>query len=152
MSYRLSWFLFLTLSVAYSSVAENAPKKQGKALEGELILQVRGLRSDKGHLMLALFDSNASFPKVASRSAVIAISYRSATWRVPSLALGKYAIALYHDENDNGRLDKNLLGIPREDYAFSCGAKAILGPPRWRTASFAVNTGMNVQTINLGMK
>jgi uncharacterized protein (DUF2141 family) len=49
---------------------------------------------------------------------------------------GTYAIAVVHDENMNGKLDTNLLGIPTEGYAFSNDAKGLLGAPSFSAASF----------------
>jgi uncharacterized protein (DUF2141 family) len=120
--------------------------------KSELTIQISGARSDEGRLMLALFDSKESFTKNATRSVVLRIAKRSATWKANSIRPGTYAIALYHDENGNGRMDKNFVGIPREDYAFSRGAKASFGPPRWLAAAFVVRTGRNVQSITLSAK
>jgi uncharacterized protein (DUF2141 family) len=49
---------------------------------------------------------------------------------------GTYAMAVIHDENMNGKLDTNRLGIPREGYGFSNDAKGWLGPPSFSAASF----------------
>lgn len=51
---------------------------------------------------------------------------------------GRYAAVAYHDKNDNGELDRNLLGLPAEDFAFSQGAKAGLGPPSFDDAAFEI--------------
>lgn len=49
---------------------------------------------------------------------------------------GRYAISAYHDKNDDGSLDRNFIGIPTEDFTFSSGAKAGLGPPSFEDADF----------------
>lgn len=49
---------------------------------------------------------------------------------------GTYALAVIHDENMNGVLDTNALGIPREGYGFSNDARAWFGPPSFADASF----------------
>ncbi|MEO1229308.1 MAG: DUF2141 domain-containing protein [Myxococcota bacterium] len=51
---------------------------------------------------------------------------------------GRYAISAYHDANDNGRLDRNFIGLPEEDFSFSEGARAGLGPPSFKDAAFQV--------------
>lgn len=51
---------------------------------------------------------------------------------------GRYAIALIHDENANGKLDKRLM-IPREGFGFSQDAPVVMGPPRFDSAAFPVN-------------
>jgi uncharacterized protein (DUF2141 family) len=45
------------------------------------------------------------------------------------------AICAYHDKNDNGRLDKNVFGIPTERYGFSNDPKRGFGPPTFEQAS-----------------
>ena len=62
---------------------------------------------------------------------------------------GTYALAVVHDENMNGKLDTNLLGIPKEGYGFSNDAKALLGAPSFSAASFPYD-GQNLElTISL---
>ena len=57
-------------------------------------------------------------------------------------------IAVVHDENMNGKLDTNRLGIPTEGYGFSNGARAVLGPPSFSAASFRHDGG----TLNLSIR
>lgn len=52
---------------------------------------------------------------------------------------GRYAIAVIHDENANGKLDKRLM-IPREGFGFSHDAPVAMGPPRFASAAFAVGS------------
>jgi uncharacterized protein (DUF2141 family) len=62
---------------------------------------------------------------------------------------GTYALAVIHDENMNGKLDTNMLGIPTEGYGFSNNAKALLGTPSFSAASFPYD-GRNLElTISL---
>ena len=49
-------------------------------------------------------------------------------------------MAAYHDENGNGKLDTNFLGIPSEGVAASNDAKGTMGPPSYEKAKFAVAT------------
>ena len=58
---------------------------------------------------------------------------------------GTYALAVIHDENMDGKLDTNWLGVPREGYGFSNDAKALLGTPSFSAATFQYDGG----TINL---
>jgi uncharacterized protein (DUF2141 family) len=62
---------------------------------------------------------------------------------------GTYALAVIHDENMNGKLDTNWLGIPKEGYGFSNDARASLGAPAFSDASFQYD-GQNLDfTISL---
>lgn len=49
---------------------------------------------------------------------------------------GTKALAVIHDENMNGKLDVNPIGMPIEGYGFSNDAKAFLGAPPFRAAGF----------------
>ena len=52
---------------------------------------------------------------------------------------GEYALTVLHDENGNGKLDTNLLGMPKEGYGVSNNAFRRFGPPRFREAKITVN-------------
>jgi uncharacterized protein (DUF2141 family) len=62
-----------------------------------------------------------------------------ATFTIDSLEYGTYAIKVYHDENSDGELDTNILGIPSEDYGFSNDASGWFGPPSWEKSKFLFN-------------
>jgi uncharacterized protein (DUF2141 family) len=49
---------------------------------------------------------------------------------------GTYAVACFHDENGNGKLDTGLFGIPKEGVCASNGATGTLGPPSFNDAKF----------------
>lgn len=87
-----------------------------------LIINVSGVKERKGKLQVGLFNSAEGFPDDAKpyRAEVLNIT-ESNTLQVvfEDLPAGDYAVAVYHDKNSNGKLDKNLLGIPVEDYGFS---------------------------------
>lgn len=109
------------------------------ALSGQepaLTVRVLDFESDAGKVNIALFDSAESFTRTAVRSAIRPIEGLEAEWRVEGLPAGDYAIALFHDENGNGKLDKKIFGLPREPYAFSNGARIRFGPPKWEKARF----------------
>ncbi len=57
---------------------------------------------------------------------------------------GTYAIGVYIDENENGKLDTNFFGIPKEQYGFSNNTKAF-GIPKFEAAAFAIDTYKKVQ-------
>ncbi len=62
-------------------------------------------------------------------------------------AAGTYAVSLIHDENGNGKLD-TALGMPREGFGFSRNPAISFGPPKFKSASFAVN-GASAQTVKM---
>lgn len=62
---------------------------------------------------------------------------------------GTYAIALLHDENENGRADRALSMIPREGFGFSRDAAVRMGPPDFEDAAFTVGSAQVNQTIRM---
>lgn len=63
---------------------------------------------------------------------------------------GTYAVKVFHDVDDNGRMNVNWLGIPTEPYGFSNDAMGTFGPPDFKAASFKVGAGST--TIRIRMK
>jgi uncharacterized protein (DUF2141 family) len=57
-------------------------------------------------------------------------------WTVDALPWGQYAASAYHDENDDGELDTNLVGMPSESFGFSNDARARFGRPDFAEAAF----------------
>jgi uncharacterized protein (DUF2141 family) len=63
------------------------------------------------------------------------------------LAPGEWAVALTQDTNDNGKLDKNMLGIPTEPYAFSNNVRPRLAAPKFEECKFTVSGPGKVVSI-----
>jgi uncharacterized protein (DUF2141 family) len=62
---------------------------------------------------------------------------------VRDLQEGSYAIKAFHDVNDSGEMDFNLIGIPKEPYGFSNDATATMSAPKFEQAAFVVKKGAN---------
>jgi uncharacterized protein (DUF2141 family) len=107
--------------------------------ENQIHIEIAGLRNDKGQVLCSLFSSAGNFPnkteKAVGRNASV-ITDRHAACEFSGVAAGTYAISVFHDENSNGKLDTNLIGIPREGVGASNGAKGHLGPPKFDAAAF----------------
>jgi len=106
-----------------------------------LTVKVVGARNAKGKLGIALFKGAEGFPEdeskmVQPQALVIDGKTLSAQAVFTNLPLGTYAVVARHDENENRKLDKNLIGIPTEGYAISNNPKPRLRPPHWNEASF----------------
>jgi uncharacterized protein (DUF2141 family) len=112
-------------------------------------VQIPNIRNSIGTVDCALFDSPVGFPREVLRSAmtvmVLKVPDTQARCDFEDLPAGVYAIAVIHDENMNGKLDTNWLGIPKEGYGFSRDATGGLGPPLFSATSFQYDG----QTLNL---
>src|SRR3712207_8137084 len=91
------------------------------AQAGELEVEVQGLRNGRGTVRLCLTRNREFFPECNRDPAAVKRSVaagQAGRIRLTGLAPGAWALAVIHDENGNGRLDR-LLGIPREGFGFS---------------------------------
>jgi uncharacterized protein (DUF2141 family) len=114
-------------------------------------VHVQNLHGDKGQVICSLFSSPEGFPKDSRkgvRRVTSAISARQASCEFSEIPPGTYAIAVFHDENSNGKLDTNFLGIPREGVGASNGATGHLGPPKFDAAAFQFSGGrLNLEIV-----
>jgi uncharacterized protein (DUF2141 family) len=121
------------------------------ALAGDLALTVDGVQDAKGNVAGALYDSEATFmniPQAQQRFRVPAAAGQ-VQWVFHDLKPGKYAIAVYHDANANGQLDKNSYGVPTEGYGFSNDAQGSGGPPKFGQAAFDYDGTNKSITVSL---
>ena len=132
---------------------------------GELRITVDGIRSAHGTVLIGLYDSPASFGKAVEvsakeaflidpdRFAAVALRANAALKSAvvfSNLEPGRYAAIAFHDENGNGKLDKNFLGIPTEPYGFSNNVQGFLGPPTFDAAAMALgdsNEGVQITLV-----
>ena len=144
MRLKATWREILVLSGAFLLIF-SAVFAQAQSSQGSLIrVEVAGLHNDKGKVVCALFSSPVDFPKrvdkaVAHTSSEIAQAH--AFCEFPGIASGTYAVSVFHDENSNGKMDTNLMGIPREGVGASNDAKGHFGPPKFEAAAFRFSGG-----------
>lgn len=131
------------LASAAAGVAEPQSQRcvSSPAATGKIVVTVSGLTSDKGLVRFGLFNSQATFPKkrAAYRRAGARILGRQSTWTTDTIPYGEYAVAVYHDENENEKHDMFLI-VPLEDYGISGYQKPPLKIPKWETAKFCLDS------------
>ncbi|MEQ6890092.1 DUF2141 domain-containing protein [Halomonas sp. CS7] len=116
-------------------------------------VKILDINNSTGAVACALFASPVGFPTEFLHSAtnIMVIKIRDTQARCDFLSIppGTYALAVIHDENMNGKLDANWLGVPTEGYGFSNDATARLSAPSFDAASFPYG-GQNLDmTISL---
>lgn len=110
-----------------------------------LKIKINGFKNNNGKVMVGLYDSEGSFLKKPLKRAKAKIENNSAYVVFEDLDKGEYAFSLYHDENNNNEMDKNFIGIPKEDYAVSNNAKGMMGPPKYADAKFDLTQSKEIQ-------
>ena len=133
----ITCFTLTFLGATISLVAASA----GAEAQAKAALTVRlAPRNDKGQVGCTLFNSEKGFPKdsgAALQRKWCAIQKSESVCRFDPIPAGTYAVACFHDENKNGKLDSNLFGIPSEGVATSNNAKGSMGPPSFKDAKFS---------------
>lgn len=115
-----------------------------KPVENGIRVHIEGLNSDQGQVVCALFASADAFPKRIDRAyarMAVPIVAGHANCEFTMGPAGTYAVSVFHDENSNGKLDTNWLGIPREGVGASNNPKPRMGPPKFRAAKFQYSEG-----------
>ena len=113
------------------------------ALAADLRLSVVDGPATEATLYVALFDSGEGY--VAGKAlAAQTVPLRAGTAQLafPGLAPGRYALRVFADENGNGKLDTNPMGLPIERYGFSNDAKGNRAAPGFEAAAFSVDADL----------
>lgn len=122
------------------------------ALAGDVSVTITDVRSTKGVIRACLTADAKSFPKCnkdPNAKRVVVPAGKTVTIRFRGVTPGNYAVALLHDENNNGKADRSLGMIPKEGYGFSRDAKVVMGPPKWNDAVFAMGAAAQKLTVKM---
>ena len=110
----------------------------------DLTIQISGLNSDKGTLLIALYDKKENFLKKIFKGNAIKIKDKKSEVTFNKVPKGEYAVSFIHDVNDNKKMDTNFLGIPKEDYGCSNNARGFMGPPKYDDAKFNLDSNKSI--------
>lgn len=141
---RALWAALLLAGTAGGALAQSWPG---------IHVTILNIRNSTGAVACALFESPEGFPteflRFATRIMVMRVRDTQARCDFAGIAPGTYALGVIHDENLNGKLDANWLGVPSEGYGFSNDARATLGAPSFSAASFAYGGDSLALTIRM---
>lgn len=136
----MSWIGTAALAVAIA----------GPLCAAELQVTIAGIENDDGKITVEIHAKRdgVDFPDEGGRLAMQSLpaAKGSLEFVFTGLAAGTYAVAAYHDENDNGELDFNFLGIPKEGYAFSRDARGFASPPSFEAAAIELGDDAPLST------
>lgn len=137
----------LALALSAAALAGGAPPPEATS---DVTVVATGLRNAHGVVRGCMTGEAAHFPSCSNP----ALSYHAVSDAAGSVTLvftgvkpGRYAIALLHDENGNGKADRAAMMIPTEGFGFSRDAKVRFGPPRFTAAAFDVAPGASEKLV-----
>jgi uncharacterized protein (DUF2141 family) len=119
------------------------------ARAAELTIEVQGIEKAEGQVLVALYDDEAQFLKKPFKRLRLAAAAGGAKGTFGDVPAGKYAATAFLDENGNGKLDMNMIGIPSERLGFSNDAAGLMGPPEFSAARFDVDGAAKSIVIRL---
>jgi uncharacterized protein (DUF2141 family) len=121
---------------------------------GTLHVVIEGVKNAKGQVKVGLEKTAEEFDKgpiheARYRGEVVSSKEGRVEVRFRDLPFGTYAVKSFHDEDGNGQLNTNFMGIPSEDYGFSNNARGTMGPAKFEDARFELNVAEKTITIQL---
>jgi uncharacterized protein (DUF2141 family) len=149
---RSLWVVLMLLLAAGRPAAAQDATRACEQISSGMLVQVHGVRSDKGTLVAVLYgDKPDEFLKKGARLARERVPARpgSVALCLDTPRPGVYAVAVYHDENDNRKFDRSWTGLPSEGFGVSNNPKLFLRAPTHGESAVRVGPGQRVVNIDL---
>lgn len=123
-------FLFLALAFSYQNNTETDSLK----------IIITDIKTKDGIIEVGIYKDAKSFPNVGKQYKTIRkkVTDNEMTLVINNLEEGEYAIAVYHDKNEDSKCNLNFFGIPTEAYGFSRKNKRIFSKPKFKNCK--INT------------
>ena len=133
------YIVFCSLGIAMQSQAE------------VLELTINNVATDKGQVYLQVFNSDDTWmtDNFVLRAAFPAAELQKSQTVKLELEYGEYGISVFHDVDDDGELDTNWIGIPKEPVGMSNDAKGSMGPAKYQDAKFLFNPDTSSHVLSL---
>jgi uncharacterized protein (DUF2141 family) len=115
--------------------------------KSDLTVSVTNIQHAKGKISFGLFRKQDSFPVKGKQFKGVLIDTKkpSTKYTFENLADGQYAVAIFHDENENGIMDKNMFGAPTEAYGFSRNARGTFAAPSFEEAKIDLKENKSIE-------
>ena len=133
--------LLLILAIVFSGILSTNAQEE----TADLTINIAGLNSDKGMLLVGLYNNKDTFLKKHFKGDVAKIKDKKSVIIFKDLPKGEYAVSFIHDENNNNKMDTNFLKIPKEDYGCSNNARGFMGPPKYNDAKFQLTANKTIE-------
>lgn len=107
---------------------------------GNIKIDVLRLKSNKGKVKVLLYANSTDYKKEkVYKELYLTITSSSAIGEFKDIPIGNYGIMVYHDENSNGKMDTNFIGMPKEGIGYSNDAAGKMGPPEFDLVKFGLS-------------
>ena len=116
------------------------------------LIKISNLENVSGDLYIGWYQDAETFrikDKAIYREKIVVTNQSEVSVTFKNIPKGRYAIAVFLDENNNYRLDKNFIGIPREKYGFSNNVLPALRPATFEESAFELTEKVSNITIRL---
>lgn len=144
-----SIFTALVLSVAEVVIMTQSAQA---GMPSNLTVMVDGLKNKNGQVCASLFARSNGFLGQKDR-AIAAQCIRSnnlaSGFKFNNLKPGSYAVALFHDANSDGKLNRGLFGIPSEGMSRCRNPRGLMGVPRFQDAVIMMAGSNNTIQVEL---
>jgi uncharacterized protein (DUF2141 family) len=131
----------------------STPSKADFSKNGNLNVEIDGLRNSIGQVCVSLYNNSRGFPDNSDRvlqKQCVKVAEIPLVIKFGNLKLGSYAAVVMHDEDNNGTVNQDDLGIPLEGFGFSQNPEIITSAPKFGDAAFfvaGVSTDIKIKLI-----
>lgn len=139
---KTTFIVLTTLFLVFST--QSFAQENDHSLE----VNVTNIKSNEGSIRVGLYKCKENFLQKTYKSISAKANEKGVKVTFSNLEPGEYGISLYHDRDDNKKLN-TFFRIPTEPYGVSNNARGKFGPPQWENVRFMITNEMTVQNINL---
>ncbi|WP_036172701.1 DUF2141 domain-containing protein [Massilia sp. 9096] len=140
--------MFTTSRITLAAFATVAAVAAGSASAATVEVHVTGVAAGKGKVSVAVCDRE-HYLKECVYHATAPAQAGDNVIRIAGVPAGTWAVLVFQDKNENGKLDQTLFGIPLEDYGFSRDARGHFGAPSFEDAAIEVKADPTVANVKI---
>ncbi len=118
---------------------------------GKIKVEVSNIKNEKGIIYIGIYNNPTTFPKVdVILDKRIKAEKTTVSYTFENVKVGNYTVAIYHDEDENGKINRYFFGMPSEHYGFSRNP-SVFGLPKYEDCDFELNEN-KIVTVKIKLK
>jgi uncharacterized protein (DUF2141 family) len=134
------------MALGLASAAMIPPAASG----ADLSVTVEGIPNARGQIVLGLYDRPEKWPKGPARLTVtVPAKEGRIVYVFKGLRPGRYAITGFDDENEDGKMDFSLIGLPEKGFFFSNDKSPGFSPPSFDDCALTIAQNPVVITVHI---